>query len=102
MPERTKGGGWSKNGQRKGPLTMEARAYWLERILDIQRRVNAAAGDMPHVVLINEEEEARIREMWELGLWPRKWSGDDINADESIDKITIYNNELIVQPRLVE
>ena len=93
-PERRQDGGWSKNGQRKGPLTMAARAHWLERVLDVQRRSG--------VDLINPEEEARIREMWALDMWPRKWSADDIDADEIIDRITSDGTGLVVQPVMVK
>jgi DNA sulfur modification protein DndC len=91
----------ASNGQRKGPLTMEARAYWLERVLDVQRRVNEAAAVRPGVDLINAEEEARIHEMWALDMWPRKWSADDIAADLPIDRIAAVGGDLIVQPLLV-
>ncbi len=90
-----------RNIQRKGPLTMEARAYWLDRVLDIQRRVNEAAAGRTGVDLINAEEEARIREMWALDMWPRKWSADDINADVPLDRIMLAGSDLIVQPILV-
>src|SRR5690606_24909788 len=69
-PEKRKDGQWSKNGQRMGPLTMEARAYGLKRVLDVQKRTG--------VDLINNEEEGRIREMWALDMWPQKWDGDEI------------------------
>lgn len=100
-PERRKDGGWSKNGQRKGPLTMAARAHFLAQVLDIQARVNATAPDGSGVDLINAEEEARIREMWALDMWPRKWSSDDIDADEAIDQIKAVDGELVRQPLLV-
>lgn len=93
VPEQHKDGKLSKNGQRKGPLTMEARAYWLDRVLDVQRR----AG----VDLINAEEKARILEMWQLDLWPQKWSGNDIRADIPIDRISVIGGKTIVQPLLV-
>lgn len=92
-PERRKDGGWSTNGQRKGPLTMEARAYWLDKVLDVQQR----AG----VDLINAEEEARIREMWKLDMWPRKWSADDIDATSPVPRISSIGDDLVIQPLLV-
>lgn len=92
-PERRKDGKWSKNGQRMGPLTFEARAYGLECVLDIQAR----AG----VDLINSEEKARIREMWDLGLWPNKWEGTEPRADVPIDRIESSDGRLVVQPLLV-
>jgi DNA sulfur modification protein DndC len=93
VPEKKKDGSYAKNGQRMGPLTMEGRAFGLERILDIQRR----AG----VDLINAEEEARIREMWSLGVYPERWSESDVAADLPVDKITTFGHDLIVQPLLV-
>ncbi|RMH10788.1 MAG: phosphoadenosine phosphosulfate reductase, partial [Gammaproteobacteria bacterium] len=78
-PERRKDGKLAINIQRMGPLTMEARQYFLEKVLDIQKR----AG----VDLINAEEEARIREMWEEDIWPQRWSADDTDADEPVDMV---------------
>lgn len=75
-PERRQDGEWARNVQRMGPLTMEGRAYGLERVLDIQAR----AG----VDMINGEEESRIREMWSLDLWPRKWSSKDADANQQL------------------
>ena len=92
-PDLKKDGTFAKNGQRMGPLTMEARAYGLERILDIQRR----AG----VDLIDAEEEARIRELWTLNTWPNGWMGDEPQADVPLDKITVLDGELIVQPLML-
>jgi len=93
-PEKRKDGGWSKNGQRMGPLTMAARAMGLECVLDIQARTG--------VDLINAEEEARIREMWALDMWPQKWTGDEPRADVPLDLISAdENGRLIVQPLLV-
>lgn len=88
-PEITKSGGYSKNGQRMGPLTMAGRSYGLRRVLDIQRR----AG----VDLINPEEDQRIHEMWEQNLWPRKWSDADIPADQPISRIFAVDDVLIEQ-----
>jgi DNA sulfur modification protein DndC len=88
-------GKYSKKTQRLGPLVMEARAYGLERVLDIQRR----AG----VDLINPEEEARIREMWALDIWPEKWSAGDISATIPLDAITLDEmGRPIVQALLVK
>lgn len=88
-PERTQSGRYSKNGQRMGPLTMDGRLYGLNRVLDIQRR----AG----VDLIDADEEYRIREMWRHGVWPRKWSDDDIAADMPITRIVSVGDVLISQ-----
>ncbi len=93
-PELLKDGSYSKNGQRMGPLTMAGRAYGLDRVLDIQHRAR--------VDLINAEEEARIREMWALDMWPRKWSADDIAADTPIARISATTDGLVRQALLVE
>lgn len=98
-PERTKAGNYAKNGQRMGPLTMDARMWGLERVLDIQAR----AG----VDLINAEEEARIRELWALDTWPEGWEGGEdnpnhIRADVMLDQIAVIgDDELVVQPLLI-
>lgn len=88
-------GTYQKNAQRMGPLTMEARAYALDRVLDIQRRAR--------VDLINGDEEARIRQLWALNTWPDGWTGDEINADVLIDAIhRIGDYELAIQPLLIQ
>jgi DNA sulfur modification protein DndC len=98
-PERTKSGAYAKNGQRMGPLTMEARAWGLEKVLDIQKR----AG----IDLINAEEEARIRELWTLNTWPEGWEGglENVNhvvANQVINGISVIgDDELVVQPILL-
>lgn len=75
--ERLKDGSIAKNPQRMGPLTLDARSLALEKILDIQRR----AG----VDLINDVEEARIRELIEARTFPDKWAGDEPRADAWLD-----------------
>jgi DNA sulfur modification protein DndC len=76
-PELRNDGEWSQNVQRMGPLTMDGRAYGLERVLDIQRR----AG----VDLVSTAEEERIRELWRLDTWPNKWTANDIDANVPVD-----------------
>ncbi len=93
-PEMRQDGRWAMNVQRLGPLTMEARLYGLERVKDIQSR----AG----VDLINEEEEARIRELIELNTWPNKWTGDEVNGDQLIDAyVSTASGEIAKQDLLV-
>lgn len=77
--ERLKDGSIAKNPQRMGPLTLEARAVALDRILDIQRRAQ--------VDLINHEEEARIRELIAARTFPDKWDGDEPRADLWLDAV---------------
>ncbi len=93
LPELRKDGKYGKNVQRLGPLTMEARAYGLERALDIQRR----AG----VDLINSEEEARIREMWALDVWPEKWSARDVSGSIPLDALSLDESGRVITQALL-
>lgn len=94
QPEIRKDGKISKNVQRLGPMTMAARAYGLERVLDIQTRAR--------VDLINQEEEDRIREMWSLNTWPNGWDGDEVVGSQAIDALRLMSNgEIAKQPLLV-
>jgi len=97
--ERLKDGSIAKNPQRMGPLTLEARAMGLERILGIQAGCNEAARAQgrPLISLINGEEEARIRELIAAGTWPDGWEGDEPAADTVMP--IVYQNGA-VQPLL--
>lgn len=77
--ERLKDGSIAKNPQRMGPLTLGARAEALDKILDIQRRAS--------VDLINDEEEARIRELIAARTFPDKWDGDEPSAAAWLDSV---------------
>lgn len=88
-PEMRKDGQWSKNAQRLGPLTMAAREYGLNTVLDIQKR----AG----VNLICKEEENRIRELWKLNTWPNKWSDQDIDGDVFVEPVYTDGKSMAVQ-----
>lgn len=77
--ERLKDGSIAKNPQRMGPLTLEARSAALAKILDIQHRAR--------VDLINEEEEARIRELIAARTFPDKWEGSEPNASAWLDSV---------------
>jgi DNA sulfur modification protein DndC len=80
--ERNKGGELSSNPNRKGPLTLAARAWALKQVLGIQAEVNVAADAQgrPRIDLINTEEETRIRELIALRTYPQRWSDDDPDA----------------------
>jgi len=82
-------GSLAKNPQRMGPLTLEARSFALETILDIQARAR--------VDLINAEEEARIRELIEARTFPQKWNGDEPNAAAWLDRV---NQDGSIEPIL--
>lgn len=87
--ERLRNGGFSKNAQRMGPLTLEARLAFLERILAIQTAINTEARRQrrPEIDMLNAEEEARIRELIADGTWPDGWTGEEPRADVPIDMI---------------
>lgn len=86
--ERRRDGTPAANPQRMGPLTFETRLWALDRVLDIQRRVNEAAPAQSHRVdLINAEEEARIRDLIAAGTWPQGWTGDEPVADVPLDAV---------------
>lgn len=97
--QRRKDGTLQSNQQRMGPLTFEARLMGLERVLGIQSQVNEMAADLgrPGIILIDEEEEARIRALIAAGTWPNGWSGEEPNADVWLD--AVYNDGS-VQPIL--
>lgn len=93
-PEMRQDGQWSRNAQRLGPLTMEARLYGLGRVKDIQQR----AG----VDLVNAEEEARIRELISLNTWPNRWDGTEVVGSELLDAVSVTGfGEIVSQPLLV-
>lgn len=94
-----KDGTLQSNQQRMGPLTFEARLMGLETVLQIQAAVNNEAARLgrPGMVLIDAEEEARIRELIALKTWPNGWTGDEPNADVWLDQV---NNDGSVQPLL--
>lgn len=97
--QRRKDGTLQSNQQRMGPLTFEARRWALESILHIQWQVNDAAARLGRegMILINDEEEARIRELIDLQTWPNGWTGEEPNADVWLDTV---NNDGSVQPIL--
>jgi DNA sulfur modification protein DndC len=97
--ERRKGGGLSKNQQRMGPLTMDARLRALDEVLTIQSEVNATAAmtGRPPIDLLNWKEEARIRELIAANTWPRRWTGEEQVADAIVDELLADGS---VQPNL--
>jgi DNA sulfur modification protein DndC len=81
--ETRKDGSFVKNQQRLGPLTMAARRWGINQILDIQSQVNerAKAINKPLVDILNQSEVDRINELIKLNTWPDKWTGDEPTAD---------------------
>ncbi len=87
--ERTKAGALSKNQNRMGPLTMEARRWGMQQVLDIQEAVNVGAracGD-PEYFLITADEQAAIQQMIDANTWPQKWTGEEPVADQPFNEM---------------
>jgi DNA sulfur modification protein DndC len=57
----------------------------------------AAELGRPGMILIDEEEEARIRELVAAKTWPDGWTGDEPRADLWLDS---FHNDGSVQPIL--
>ena len=76
------------NQNRMGPLTLEARTRFLERLLNIQREINGEADRLkrPRVDHLNSEEETRIRELIAAETWPRGWDGSEPLASEPFEE----------------
>jgi DNA sulfur modification protein DndC len=86
--EYKKDGSIGMNPGRCGPVILEFRLELLERILVIQSEINTAAkqlGKLP-VDILNQEEEARIRELIALGTYPNKWHGDEVMGDSIVER----------------
>ena len=74
---------------RLGPLHMEARRSMLEKVSGIHDAVNQAARTqgMPEVVLINDEELARIEALIAANTWPNQWDGTEVRGDAMLPEI---------------
>lgn len=94
--ERNKDGKLSSNPNRKGPLTMDARRYGLQVVLDVQREINAVGKTQ--IDLINTEEHGRIQALIDANTWPQRWTGDEQRGDVLIAQTL---GEGIVQPLLM-
>lgn len=94
VQELKKDGSLSSKQNRLGPLTLGTRREALEKVQDIQNRINQAADveGRPRLSLINDEEEARIVELIQAndgkGTWPDGWSGNEISGDDLYELTT--------------
>ncbi|MEN6318566.1 MAG: phosphoadenosine phosphosulfate reductase family protein [Syntrophaceae bacterium] len=81
--ERNSDGKYSANPSRKGPLTLSAREWGLQQVLDIQNEINAQAvlQHKQEIKLIDGLEEERIRELIRLRTYPNRWSDSDPDAN---------------------
>ena len=87
--QRKKDGSLSKNQQRLGAITLEAREMFLEKFIDIQNRVNdkAILIGRPKVDFLNDEEIFRIKELISLKTFPDGWTGEEPTGDIMLDKM---------------
>lgn len=87
--ERRKDGQLSKNQQRLGPLTIDARRMFLNEILKIQDEVNGYADKLgrPRIDILNDEEHNRILELIDANTFPDGWDGNEVTGDLLLDKI---------------
>jgi len=92
-----KDGKLSKNQQRMGPLTLDARKKFLKEILQIQSDVNLLAKEheMPEIDILNRKEISRIEEMIAAGIYPNGWDGSEPVASIPLDKM--YSDGSIMQ-----
>lgn len=92
-----KDGTLAKNQQRMGPLTLDSRLFFLERIIKIQKEVNTKAKQegRHQIDILNTEEIARIRELISLNTFPNKWDGTEVSAAVPQDKI--FSDGSIIQ-----
>ena len=97
-PEILKSGERSKSGQRMGPLTLEARRYGLDRVIDIQDRCNRDAPQGKTLDILNVDEINRIHDLIEAKTYPQGWDGSEPiattplpkwNADGSIQQLLL-------------
>jgi len=95
--EYRKDGTRAKNQYRMGPLTLEARLFFLNQIIEIQDQVNQAAvkESKPQIDILNNEELLRIKELISQNTWPKGWDGTEVSALVPADQI-IYQNGTIL------
>jgi DNA sulfur modification protein DndC len=93
-----KDGTRSKNQYRMGPLTLESRMYFLDKILNIQQRVNDLAIKNGHhtIDILNKEEVDRIKILIQNNTWPNGWDGTEINASIPSEEI-IYSDGSVLK-----
>jgi DNA sulfur modification protein DndC len=72
-----------------GPLTIDARRYFLWRVQQLEADANYQ--------MIPEDEETMIRQMWRDKVYPRDWTGNESLATEMHTEYTIENGRVTAQ-----
>lgn len=91
--QRLKDGSIPKNPNRMGPLTIESRKMFFERIMNIQNAVNAQAGALhyrPIIDLLDAKEVNYIKSCWENNVFPKGWIGTEPLATEPF--VQVFQN----------
>lgn len=85
---RTQSGKLESNQGRLGPLSLDARRKFLDKLLTIQTEyiAGAIAAGKPYSPLINEAEHQFILDCIEQGLFPNGWTGDEPIGPAITDK----------------
>ncbi len=86
--EKNQDGSLSKNPNRVGPLTMDARRKFHQEILKVQFDIakEAKRQGMPPVDIINQDEDLRIHWLWNNNTWPNKWTGEEPLASDPFNE----------------
>lgn len=79
-----KDGELSKNQNRMGPLTFDARIWGINQVKKIEDEINSVAikENKPTISLINNQEELMIRKLISNNTWPNGWDGTEKRGDE--------------------
>ena len=87
--------GQPKRHGRPGCLTIEARKWALERILDIESRVNRKALELGRktIQIIRPEELQLIRELHDAEAYPERWDASDPVCGDHLEPV-IVNGQL--------
>ena len=93
-----KNGKLGANPNRKGPLLLESRLYFLDKILNIQNRINRNNPPVK-IDLLNSLEVARIKKLIQLNTWPNGWDGTEEKGDVLTGQ---YNSNGDYQPLIWE
>lgn len=79
----TKSGKGAKNQNRLGPLTIQSRRIFLRQVLMVQNQINDFAKEFnkPEIDILNKNEVARIKELWDKKVFPKGWEGTEQTGD---------------------
>lgn len=95
-PDKKVNGDYRNKTNPLGPIHIEARQYALNWILAIQARVlENAPAEFHDFRVINDEEEAAIRDMIARNVYPRGWTGNEPRGSDEFEQAVVINGKLI-------